>query len=86
MKTIYKFPVVFNNEYTGLHLSPNAKIRHFGMQGSSPTLWIEVDNGMLFEKRYFKIFGTGHELKNVIDFVGTTFDGPFVWHCYEVTP
>jgi hypothetical protein len=51
------------------------------------TLWAEVESNNVKEKRVFKIYGTGDEIKEDAKYVGTAFDkdGVFVWHLYELS-
>lgn len=49
-------------------------------------LWALVDPEAPTVIRHFRIVGTGHPIPDldVLEYVGTTFDKPFVWHVFEV--
>lgn len=49
-----------------------------------PTLWAEVDPNMPKVNRRFGVVGTGWPLEEDAEYLGTYFDGPFVWHIYEL--
>ena len=60
------------------------KILCCGMQHGLAMVWVEVDPD---ETRYdlvtFSIYGTGHPIDDAqAIYVGTAFDGSFVWHVY----
>lgn len=81
MKTIYKYPLADSGL---LNLPTGAKIVHCDVQRDIPTLWIEVDTVAELEERRFTVYGTGHPIGDNATHVGTYFDGPFVWHVYEI--
>lgn len=71
-----------------------AKILHASMSHCAnlgrevPHIWVEVDSDVSEEIRTFEVYGTGHMIKAELGkaraYVGTVFEGPFVWHIYEV--
>ena len=80
MKTIYKYN-------TGEILLPQgAIVRKAGMQNGMIALWAEVDTDAPDEHRHFVAYGTGWEIATDRNhcYIDTVFDGPFVWHVYEV--
>ncbi len=80
-RTIWKFSAV------QLVIMPKgAIIRYFGLQHGEPTLWVEVDPDAEQEGRQFRQIGTGHLFEVGSLYIGTWFEGPFVWHLYEVFP
>ena len=65
-----------------------ATILHVDCQESGEvTFWFEFEPdyppGVPTVARKFTIFGTGHTIPEGWEYVGTTLDGPFVWHLYE---
>jgi hypothetical protein len=48
------------------------------------TIWALVDPDAEMIERFFMVRGTGHpvELRTDQKFLGTVFDGPFVWHVW----
>jgi len=45
--------------------------------------WITQYEGAPTSARYFRVFGTGHQLEPGIQYVGTALDGLLVWHLFE---
>lgn len=85
MKVIYKYELFTKNlEFHELALPKGTEILRVGMQHSVVTLWalIDPDEGV-WEVRRFVRYGTGHEVHGVNLYIGTVFDGPFVWHIFE---
>lgn len=83
MKVIYKYELT--NKVT---LPINSIVLKAGMQNGIMCIWVLVDNNELdASERNFEIIGTGHPFEyDYLDyrFVNTVFDGPFVWHIFEV--
>lgn len=82
MRTIWKYTLP--DGYGTLNVPEGGHARHFAMQGSVPTVWVEVDDSKPPQPRTFFVIGTGHEIKSPAAYVGTCQGGPFVWHLYEV--
>lgn len=78
MKTVYKYPV------GELQLPKDAKVLTAGQQNGDMFIWAEIDTDQILEHRTFQVFGTGHPIPKESCYIATTFDGPFVWHIYEV--
>lgn len=83
MRTIYKFPVPVDDVLHKHAMPTKAVIRHVAQQGYQPCIWAEVDTDAPLVERSFRVFGTGHAIPDGFAFVGTAFDGPFVWHVFE---
>ena len=85
MKTIWKFPVEIT-DYQTIEMPANAQILAVQMQGSTPQLWAIVHPEAQVEKRYFRVYGTGHRVDQVGNFIGTfqMHGGSLVWHMFEV--
>lgn len=82
MKTIYKYRI--SNEMP-VELPIGAKFLHLGMQNNQIIAWFEIRPQNHSEQRVFKVYGTGHKITSSAPYLGTVFDGPFVWHIYETT-
>jgi hypothetical protein len=63
-----------------------AEVCTFQWQNGVPCLWAIVDSEATKEVRKFAIFGTGYALpkEDACCYVGTTQDGPYVWHLFEL--
>ncbi len=65
-------------------LPRGAKPISVGMQSGWPKLWAIVDVDEMPEPRAFYMLGTGHPMPDRLGaFVGTLFDGAYVWHVFE---
>lgn len=82
MNIVYKYPIKFG--LNSLHLPVGAQFLHFAGGHGSFMAWFEVDASAESNVRNFKIFGTGHHLENVLNYLSTVIDEGFVWHLYEV--
>ena len=70
---------------TTLTMRAGATIRAVGVQQPGEIcLWAEVPFDSPLEPRTFRVVPTGGDLPDVGNYIGTAFDGPFVWHVYEV--
>lgn len=90
MIKVYKY--TFNRLSPEITMPEGAKILHVAMQHGKPTLWALVDLKDTVIKHRFVIRGTGHTVPAGVDkeaaaiytgFIGTFFDGPFVWHMWK---
>jgi hypothetical protein len=86
MKTIWKYPVGF---YGPNHISlpADAKILHVDRRdhiSHAVAFWAEVNPSIPSEIRSFQVVGTGHQISPNMEHIGTTIDGSYVWHLYEV--
>lgn len=78
MRTVYKYPLT----NPVIEMPAGGKVVTVDIQNGQPCLWAEVDpTAKKMEKRRFHVYGTG----NVVEgkYVGTYFEGPFIWHVYE---
>lgn len=86
MKTIHKYPLGYAN-ISGIR-ARSGPVRHVGADPKGDLcVWIEVDtNEEELHVRKFIIVGTGREVPNdlILEFVGSTVEGDFVFHIYEV--
>lgn len=83
MKVIYKYALT-----PKVLLPKDASILKAGMQSGGLYIWALVDpNETTKVERTFEIVGTGHSFdyeRLKYTFIDTIFDGPFVWHIFEV--
>jgi hypothetical protein len=90
-RQVWKFPVPdtlqvnvpFTVEAPGI-----GRAVHFDMQetdtGYHPTfLWTEVDPDAPFSTTQFMVVGTGWDVPDDYEHVGTYLNGPLVWHLYQ---
>jgi hypothetical protein len=47
------------------------------------TFWADVSDLDPLVRRTFRVFGTGHRIESDWRYIGSAFDGPFVWHLFE---
>jgi len=88
MKRIWKYQIDLNSgsAYAVILVPPQRVFRAAAMQGSGIiALWFEVDNDAVYqaEELNLHVYGTGHVILPTHFYLGTVFDGPFVWHVYE---
>ena len=64
----------------------DSTVRSVGMQGGKIIVWASVSDCVPTVRHSFRILGTGipHILPSSAKFVGTVFDGPFVWHVFDL--
>lgn len=85
MRKIWKYEL-HGLQSTVFEMPRNARIVHVGMQGDVICLWALVNENAEKDRRVFRPFGTGHGIPTIrgsYEYVGTVFDGPFVWHIME---
>lgn len=86
-EVIYKY-ALRDEHCAGYHDLPlGAQIVHAGLQGGGLYLWIKhtTDPAAPKELRSFWLVGTGQEFPAGMTFVGTYFNGAYVWHVLEAT-
>lgn len=75
-----------NGEFV-IEMPQGADILTLQMQGNGPCIWVEVDPGAEKTERFFKTYGTGHEMKEEAQkYVGTyqIRGGMLVFHVFEM--
>lgn len=93
-RTIYKYPILLG-EINNILVPCGSKILMFGTQltNRDPSfheanlfVWIEQDRNTNppLHHRKFEVIGTGHTVPADGEYVGSTQQGPFVWHLYEL--
>jgi len=91
MRVIYKYTIEIGSESLTLRLSEGSKFLSAFAQHSIICLWFEQETTNDIQERYFKIYGTGHEMESESDHIHnylTTFpmaNGALIWHLYELT-
>lgn len=82
--TIWKFPFTVS-DMVAIEMPKGAKVLRVDLQ-AQPCVWALVNPESEKVRRVFYIFGTGHSLgprANDLQYIGTFFEGPFVWHVFE---
>ena len=85
MKRVYKYPIIVD-EYFSLELPIGAKILTVDAQDNCPYLWVLVNPENISETRRFRFAGTGHNIIEDGDYIGTVQIRGFVWHIFEIAP
>lgn len=85
MKRIFKYEIAID----GTEMPENAQIVHFNMQATVGgnvryTVWAVVNPDAPKVKRKLEVRPTGGNVADADTYLGTCFDGPFVWHLFEV--
>ena len=85
MRTVYKFPLEIEGVQT-VKIPACYNLLHVAMQRDVLTLWAEVVTENRLVDVTILIFGTGHSMPDTHkEYIGTVFQGPFVWHVYSAT-
>jgi len=89
----YKIPLLDLDERSNYSISMDAfsEILKVGVQRHQEIcLWAAVPGSGQVHQQTFKVVGTGHPIdsEDIYDigsqYIGTVFDGPFVWHVFKV--
>lgn len=80
-KVIHKFAV--HPDRQEIFAPRNAEILSVGMQDGEIIVWMTVNPQEPFLYHRVYVVGTGREVPSHCKFVGTVFDGPFVWHIFK---
>lgn len=81
-KKIYKFALA--TSATTIQIPYSGRILFFQCQFGIPCVWVEFNDGDQFEKtERLHVVPTGMPFESTWLYVGTTLDGPFVWHLYS---
>lgn len=84
MKTIHKFPILHGIVLIPIH--KGCKPLAFQMQRGLMTLWAEVETTNEVVNHEFQVFGTGHQVRDDMEYIGTAQQDSLVWHLYWVKP
>ena len=83
-RRVWKFTITDLREEITFMLPDRAEVIHFAAQDGVPAIWVLIEPDRPLMTRRFRLAGTGHPLPaNGLVFVGTCFQGPFVWHLFE---
>jgi len=85
--TVHKYHFSFD-DFAEVDMVRSAQIVHFAVQGNKPTIWALVNAEETFtERRYFRFVGTERPITDEpLSYIGTTEDGSFIWHLFEIKP
>ena len=89
-QTVWKFPVPDPTRMQGDSLTIEVPIDadewHVGMDPmGNPSVWVVLDPEADKVEHELTVFGTGQEIPYGANYVGTFFQGPFVWHVFDTT-
>lgn len=88
MRTIYKYELDVHETPRKMLLPEGSIARHVAVVDHVIYIWIEQTtyDDVIRDDHTFTIYGTGHEFEypeGSFEYVGTVFQGPFVWHIYH---
>lgn len=85
-KQIWKYRLAPPGEEVTFTFPGEARVVHVRCVDNIPYMWIELDPGSLppVRKRAFRLYATGASIRGDAQYTGTCFQGPFVWHLYEL--
>ena len=85
-KKIWKYPIdTMENDLT-IEMPEDSELLYFDVQKEIPTLWVLVNTEKKFEKRYFRVLGTGDSIEDDnLDYIGSIqlVEGDFIFHLFE---
>lgn len=87
METMWKFVFELKSETLEIQVPLGSKARFVGLDPitGNPAVWIHVmQHDEVKETKSFVIYGTGHKINALTEYVGSVIQGPFVWHIFEV--
>jgi len=82
VKKVWKFPISRGTNH--IVMPADAEVVHVDMQDNAPMLWALVDPAAKRKERCFRIYGTGHGIRDNAKHVGSWQKGPLVWHLFEI--
>lgn len=80
---IWKFPIRNSFERQLIEMPEGSEIVQVAMQGEDVTVWARCDNRAPKVARKFYVVATGESFPADLTYIGTCFQGPFVWHVIE---
>lgn len=84
MKTVFKYPIPRAKPKFSLMLPRGFSPLRVDFQGDSLFLWACVMKDSLQVQVDFEVFGTGQDIPMKACYVATYFDGPFVFHMFQM--
>lgn len=83
MRSVWKWAIPTKTEFV-ISMPINAKFLHLTDHPQLAMWWEIPDTGAPKESHTFKVFGTGWEMPDTpMVYLGTVFQGPFVFHVYD---
>lgn len=87
MKTVWKY-TLNSDDILEISLPSGSLVLSVQEQNGEPQMWVLVNSEeTIFEKRFFRLSGTGHPIReNIKSFIGTfqLYKGSFVGHLFEI--
>lgn len=83
-KTIWKF-VLAEGSLQKIRMPKDAKVLTVQMQHGTACLWVLVDPVANEEDRWFRVYGTGHDIQDEGTYIGTfqMKGGLYIFHVFE---
>jgi len=82
-RKMLKYKMPDPGETLAVHMPSGAAIVHVGMQRGGIMAWASTSEGPLVVRR-FETVGTGWDVREDAEYVGTVQDREYVWHVFEV--
>lgn len=84
MRTVWKFDIMDSRgvQEASTPMPYGAKALSVGMQDGNVCLWAEVSDSAPLIPYELVVCGTGYPIPFELLYIGTAFDGGFVWHVY----
>jgi hypothetical protein len=83
---IWKYQLAITDEPQSFDIPEPGMLCMVANQNGALCLWLQVDPSRPTEKQTFRVHGTGHEIADREDYVGSAVIGSFVWHVFRVLP
>lgn len=88
-KKVFKYELE-TNDFQEFKMPKDSEILSIQTQKNTPCIWALVDPEEKLEQRFFRIYGTGHDINYdmgiSMKYIGTyqLFDGSLIFHVFEV--
>jgi len=84
MQRIYKYPIPVQDEVV-IELPKGSEILTIQMQKAEPCMWVLCNPEAIKVRRFFYLYGTGMEVKEGLNYLGTfqMLNGGLVFHLFE---
>ena len=86
-KNIWRIPIQLTGAAQTFRLPQGADPVYFGTKGGGYNLWVEFDQAKadVLEEQTFLLVGTGFEVPDACNYIGTVIEADtFVWHLYDL--
>lgn len=87
MRSVYKYRATFGGAIGDMVPASGEVVLAGNDNRGHACVWLDVDSELPRSKQFndrFVIVGTGHEIAALSIHRYSWFDGPYVWHLYEV--